>query len=397
MPLRRDLSQVRKLSRTPSLSYAQKAADPNRPRRPAESPVRFNMIGAFLPTNLWKWITSYFRNRIGPRHTLPSYTGSDRGIYQFESDAGEVRLSIVGDWGTGTDEAHDVAEQMKKFRPHYTIHLGDVYYVGDESEVRENCLNQKVTEYEPCEWPHGSVGSFALNGNHEMYARGFGYFDVFLPTLGLTGGPGQRTSFFCLENEHWRFIALDTGYNSVKIPILELIPFPPFHADCALPDELLTWLVDVVKPNADERAIVLLGHHQYYSAFERGYEKPARQLRRLIGRPVIWFWGHEHRLALYDKHAEPGGVEAYGRCLGHGGMPIELQKPGSTVPLQFFDARPYPNDEGLSIGYNGHADVTLAGNTMRIDYVDVAGSVVVSESWVTDHGTLTRANSVVPA
>jgi len=32
---------------------------------------------------------------------------------------------------------------------------------------------------------------------------------------------GQHASYFCLENEHWRIIALDTGYRSIGIPVLE--------------------------------------------------------------------------------------------------------------------------------------------------------------------------------
>ena len=53
--------------------------------------------------------------------------------------------------------------------------------------------------------------------------------------------------------------------------MVELIPIPPFHADCALPNAVMTWLADVVNPKADNRAIVLLSHHQYYFSFERGY------------------------------------------------------------------------------------------------------------------------------
>ena len=146
----------------------------------------------------------------------------DHGIYKLESD-NEIRIALAGDWATGTDEAHLVGELIKKFDPHYSIHLGDVYYVGYRTEVDENFLGIKNQEsqFEPCLWPYGSRGSFALNGNHEMYARGFAYFDRMLPTLGLitNGKPlGQKASFFCLENEFWRIIALDTGYNSIGLP-----------------------------------------------------------------------------------------------------------------------------------------------------------------------------------
>ena len=126
---------------------------------------------------------------------------------------------------------------IEAWRPHYSIHLGDVYYVGDPAEVGANFLGIPNPRYQfaPCKWPLGSEGAFALNGNHEMYALGYGYFDHILPKLGVRGSPhGQRASYFCLENDHWRIIALDTSYNSVGAPILEHFLEP----DCALPAEL---------------------------------------------------------------------------------------------------------------------------------------------------------------
>lgn len=100
-------------------------------------------------------------------------------------------MALAGDWATGTDEAELVAQLIATFAPHYSIHLGDVYYVGGGHEVDENFLgiNNPNNGYDPCLWPNGSHGSFALNGNHEMYARGYAYFDRMLPRLGpITNG-----------------------------------------------------------------------------------------------------------------------------------------------------------------------------------------------------------------
>ena len=84
-----------------------------------------------------------------------------------------------------------------------------------------------------------------------MYALGYGYFDHILPKLGVRGSPrGQRASYFCLENDHWRIIALDTSYNSVGAPIVEHFLQP----DCALPTQLIEWLRTVVKPRPTIRA-----------------------------------------------------------------------------------------------------------------------------------------------
>jgi hypothetical protein len=169
---------------------------------------------------------------------------------------------------------------MKKFKPHYSIHLGDVYYVGDDAEVGQNFLGIKNpdNDFEPCLWPPGSRGSFALNGNHEMYALGYAYFENMLPTLGVNVAGkaiGQNATYFCLENDHWRIIAVDTGYNSIGWPVLEYI-FPP---NCALRPELIDWLRNVVRPRKDDpRGIIILGHHQVYSCYDNWYPKQARQL-----------------------------------------------------------------------------------------------------------------------
>src|SRR5215510_258291 len=80
----------------------------------------------------------------------------ENGVYKLGDDLligglpdpnGEIRISLAGDGGTGTDESNEVAQRIKEFNPHYTIHLGDVYYVGDESEVKENCLGVPDPHY----------------------------------------------------------------------------------------------------------------------------------------------------------------------------------------------------------------------------------------------------------
>lgn len=53
-------------------------------------------------------------------------------MYDLHDENGheDVHVSIAGDWGTGTDEAEAVANHMKLFNPHFTVHIGDVYYIG---------------------------------------------------------------------------------------------------------------------------------------------------------------------------------------------------------------------------------------------------------------------------
>jgi hypothetical protein len=214
-----------------------------------------------------------------------------------------------------------------------------------------------------------------------------------LPRLGLLENDapsGQKASFFCLENAYWRIIGLDTGYDSLGWPLIEYVVQP----DCALRPEEIAWLRQTVRPAPDDpRGIILLTHHQYYSRYDYWYPRQAKQLSEFFHRPVLWFWGHEHRLAIYRQFEVQGGLSAFGRCIGHGGMPVDLPPATPKHPecaVEFVDERHYPNDEGLTIGFNGHAQMVLRGPSATIDYLDLYGQILFSEEWRTTNGSLER-------
>jgi hypothetical protein len=383
----RNARDLANLPRSAALSHlyraAEAAAAPNHPP-----------LSVFSPSALWEWVRRYLAYVFRKKHMFPPYTASpQRAIYDLlgETSQEHVLISVAGDWGTGTDEAESVARQMmKEPKPHFTIHIGDVYYVGDPPEVNENCLGVKdpSNNYAPVTWPVGTCGSFALNGNHEMYANGIGYFELFLPRLGVRGAngvlQGQQTSFFCLQNSHWRIIAIDTGYNSIGVPILSQFPpinsIPGIGGNCKLPDELITWLTEVVRPAADNRGLILMSHHQSHSGFEGDYPKPAKQLWEAgVQRPVLWFWGHEHRLAGYDLYGQ-NDLKCFGRCVGHGGMPIQRKDPTHAPTPVFYDNRLAPNGYGV----NGHVNLSFDGPKVTALYVDLKGQKLLQEEWSVD-------------
>lgn len=374
------------LPRSAALSHLYKAAETvARPNFPPES--------LFSPSALWAWLRNYLAYVFRPKHDFPAHTMSPQhAMYDLldENRTDTVRVALVGDWGTGTEESEKVAAQMTAFAPHFTLHIGDVYYVGDPPEMNENCLGIKNpnNNYDPVKWPTGKLGSFAMNGNHEMYANGGGYFDVFLPRLGLCVNgkmTGQQTSFFCLQNSNWRILAIDTGYNSLGVPVLGQIPLinkiPGIGADCKLPDPLVEWLKSIVLTTQDNRGLVLMSHHQYVSGFEGEYHKPAQQLWDAgVRRPVLWFWGHEHRLAGYEL----GGSEhlqAFGRCVGHGGMPLSLAPPKANQQVpKFYDSR----TGAQGYGVNGHVNLLFSGRNLEATYVDLDGTKILREQWSVD-------------
>jgi hypothetical protein len=367
--------------------------------RTGYSSATYDPIAAFLPNRLLAWIPKVAKYWFRKKHAFRDYTthGKGTGIYPIDD---RVTISIAGDWGTGTDEARIVAAAMKQSDPDFTVHLGDVYYVGDRNEVRENFLGEKTSPYAPVTWPMGAKGSFALNGNHEMYADGNGYWRMVLPRMGLKKrgskwGVGQWASFFCLENTHWRIIGLDTGYNSTrfdwgKVPVLQrsqwLRKTTAFKPQCTMPEPLLAWLKSAVNPDGDQRGLILLSHHGPHSAFGDWYQMPAQQLATVIHRPVIWFWGHEHRLAIYEKFRVQEGIEAYGRCIGHGGMPVERGAAPDILDCRWlaWDNRRYPSDEDVNVGYNGYANLSLNGPALHVAYYDLNHTRVLTEDWHLD-------------
>lgn len=363
-----------------------------------------------------EWEMYYLVNHWGKLHPYTSYnTTADTGVYEMatgnvvppgtryrrsrtrvQSESpqyGEVRIALAADWAAGTLESEVVAQQMVAgFDPHYTLHLGDVYMVGTPGQVKSNCLGQAPLGVKKgVTWPHGSLGSFALMGNHEMFSRGYGFFDTFLPTLGLrpaAGGAlkGQAAPYFALVSDHWRVIGLDTGYTSYTP--WSLSPVKDNH-DNALRPEVVDWLNSTLRlwDPSDTRGVLLLSHHQYRSAFESQYLATPRQLAALLpaGREVLWLWGHEHRLAFYGLGNSSGiKLNAHARCVGNGGFPTPITaipKAARTAGLMAFDDRTYTVESGLMnvpVGFNGFLQLVFTGPKLKIEYRSLAPNATLS-------------------
>jgi hypothetical protein len=144
----------------------------------------------------------------------------------------------------------------------------------------------------------------------------------------------------------------------------------------------MDWLNQVVRPGDDQRGLILLSHHQNYSGFQDEYTKPAQQLWDAgVRRNVLWFWGHEHRLAGYELQGT-GNLKSYGRCVGHGGMPVDRGGPAREPRPCFYDDRLGAHGYGV----NGHVNLTFAGPRVTALYVDLDGQELFEESWVAKDG-----------
>ena len=122
--------------------------------------------------------------------------------------ADRARLVIVGDWGSGLPRAQQVAQHMRVAiddgiadgRQVHAIHLGDVYYSGFAREYKNRFLRYWPVREDEADTVH----SWSLNGNHDMYSGGHGYFKTLLadPRFACQ----QRSSWFSIENQHWRIV-----------------------------------------------------------------------------------------------------------------------------------------------------------------------------------------------
>ena len=65
---------------------------------------------------------------------------------------------------------------------------------------------------------------------------------------------------------------------------------------------------------------ILLTQQQPFSGYEVVPDTILNKLKPVLESNLIlgWFWGHEHRCAFY----EPQNDVQYGRCVGHGGVPV---------------------------------------------------------------------------
>ena len=157
----------------------------------------------------------------------------------------KLRLILVGDWATGLPRAQRVSSAMRSVieigkrdgLAQHVIHLGDTYYSGwpEESEMLF------LPDW-PVDWERDTIGSWSLNGNHDMFSGGYGYYDVLLADSRFHWQRGR--SIFAMHNTDWQIVGLDSAY-----------------LDEDLKDQGL-WLQDFT--SGSKRKFLFLSHHQFF-------------------------------------------------------------------------------------------------------------------------------------
>jgi hypothetical protein len=296
--------------------------------------------------------------------------------------ADDARIVVVGDWGSGVPRARDVArfmadevaDALAHGRQAHVVHLGDVYYSGLPEEVERNVLA-------PGLWPvtvdqgRAGVTSWSLNGNHDMYGGGFGYFGTLLADerfRAQRSPDGKPTSFFRLTSPSWDFVGLDTSWDPDVLA--------QGHVG-VLEDPQAEFVASVAGESA--RKLMLLSHHQLLSVYDSKDVGPtlSGKLAATLGagRVTAWLWGHEHRCMSYEA---AGGVK-FPRCIGHGGVPVLMDHAaGDPIPAPgTWEEREFLKFRGDHWARFGFAILDLAGDRIAVRYRD-------------DQGTLTRSETI---
>jgi len=284
--------------------------------------------------------------------------------------ADKTSIAIAGDWGTGNESSRAIGSRMEEWHPEYSIHLGDVYYSGTESEEKSRFVDI---------WPAGSKGSFTLNSNHEMYSGGHGYFGVALSHPKFSGQRGH--SYFALTNQNWLILGLDSAYTATN-----------FYNTGALYDPQSLWIQSLLgspvatRSDGRKKTLILLTHHQ-------GLEddgKPSNPLwtqvtQAIDGYSGFWYWGHIHNVAAFQPTPYPagprqgGGGTIQGRLVGHGGVPYAAD-PKTPAMLWTEDTR--ANDPTIpDRARNGFAFLELDGNKLCETLVDEYGNHRWTSGW----------------
>jgi predicted phosphodiesterase len=297
--------------------------------------------------------------------TLP-YRPNQNVILDLPATA---KIAIIGDWGTGDDVAINVLNQIASLKPDILLHLGDVYYSGTQGEANDNFLAvcRQILG--------GSIPLYSLCGNHDMYSGGDGYY-------WLIDHIGQQCSYFCLQNDYWQFLAMDTGHNdhdpvTVATNMTSLVNIPGWSE--------ANWQVGKIQ-QAGSRRIAVFSHHQLFSPFSSVGSLNNQQyaynpnlfanFQSVLSKVDVWFWGHEHTLALYDPYM--GLVR--GRCVGASAVPVftDQQQYAPATGLQTYQNAPLPmwnpsailGNNGTDYN-NGFAIMTLNNATATVNYYQV--------------------------
>ncbi len=76
----------------------------------------------------------------GQPRPIPYIRYSALSDFALTAPRADMRIALISDWGTGTDEARQVAALLARHQPDAVIHLGDIYFAGTAEECDTHFL-----------------------------------------------------------------------------------------------------------------------------------------------------------------------------------------------------------------------------------------------------------------
>ncbi|MBP1733379.1 MAG: Calcineurin-like phosphoesterase, partial [Deltaproteobacteria bacterium] len=174
---------------------------------------------------------------------------------------------------------------------------------------------------------------------------------------GHKNSDGENSSLFSLVNGKWRILGIDSAWEDHDL----VSPQPQ-------------WIRNQIREAEQAgQKVMLLCHHQLFSAFEPGGEKMVKALGDLLESPKIhsWFWGHEHRCAIYKPYMNI----PYARLVGHGGVPVYQWKKQSDPVAEpaLFEYRGRFKEGLEQWALFGFAVLDFDGPNIKVQYINEDG------------------------
>ncbi len=285
-----------------------------------------------------------------------------------------ARVALLGDWGTGVDDAIALLQQIAEFRPDAIIHLGDIYYSGTPDECQ---LNVSIPFFQIFPKAEERPVFLSIPGNHDYYDFGEGFYEL-IDKMNPDSQRRQEASYFCLRTEDnaWQFLGMDTGRQDYD-------PYPLGHVSAPdLEESEKEWHRDKLSAKSFAGTTVLLSHHQLFSQHFKisGGKQPWLNEHLLqifepcFNRVAAWFWGHEHNLALYQDgcfglvKGRLVGCSAYEESTGESPYDPHAPEYASAVPYREPVSK-LSNVDGYY--HHGYAIVDLATDPPTVTYYQV--------------------------
>lgn len=223
----------------------------------------------------------------------------------------ELRLVILGDWGSGQPEQWEVAQACDRAADelggfHAGVFLGDNFYPAGVDSIADPTWVEYFEEVYDTPWL-GALTWHAVLGNHDY-----------------SGDPRAQIKYSRYSGGRWsmpHFYWRHDFRSTEGEPLLSIVAVDT-NKRFAFWDNQLAWLKPTLEELADATwPVIVIGHHPLISngRHDATYEK------RIVLRPLIertnvqaYFAGHDHNLQLIERDGLAHIVSGGGGKVLHG-------------------------------------------------------------------------------